>query len=116
MAFRHLTRNLFQFAKLANTNINQRLYSSIQHSYRYQPLIVNQHSVSIRTFSSLKTNDNAYRDLDTFLQKEIQLEKSAQKHPNSLPTIPNFQVNVAKYSHDIRYRIVFCRYKLMVQK
>ncbi|CAF1009195.1 unnamed protein product [Adineta ricciae] len=92
MAFRHLTRNLFQFGKLANTNINQRLYSSIQHSYRYRPLIVNQHYVSIRAFSSLKTNDNAYRDLDTFLQKEIQLEKSAQKHPNSLPTIPNFQV------------------------
>jgi hypothetical protein len=40
----------------------------------------------------VQTNDNAYRDLDVFLQKEIQLEKSAQKHPSKLPDIPDFQV------------------------
>jgi hypothetical protein len=46
----------------------------------------------MRSFSSVQTNDNAYRDLETFLQKEIQLEMTAQKHPSKLPTIANFQV------------------------
>ncbi|CAF3380832.1 unnamed protein product [Rotaria sp. Silwood1] len=86
MAFRNLTRSLFQFTKL--TNVNQRLYSSIQRKSCH----ITQRYVPIRTFSSVQTNDNAYRDLDTFLQKEIQLEKSAQKHPSKLPIIPNFQV------------------------
>ncbi|CAF2391513.1 unnamed protein product [Rotaria sp. Silwood2] len=86
MAFRNLTRSLFQFTKL--TNINQRLYSSIQRK-SYQ---ITQCYAPIRTFASIQTNNNAYRDLDTFLQKEIQLEKSAQKHPSQLPIIPNFQV------------------------
>ncbi|UJR35801.1 hypothetical protein I4U23_028549 [Adineta vaga] len=90
MAFRCVTRNLFQLAKLTTTNINQRLYSSIQNSHRSLAII--QRSLPIRTFSSLQTNDNAYRDLDTFLQKEIKLEKTAQKHPSNLPDISNFQV------------------------
>jgi complement component 1 Q subcomponent-binding protein len=86
MAFRNLTRNLFQFAK--RTNINQRLYSSIQ---QHQKFAITQHYVPIRRFSSVQTNDNAYRDLDTFLQKEIQLEKSAQKHQSALPDIQDFK-------------------------
>jgi len=91
MAFRHLTRNLFQIAK--RTNINQRLYSSIQQQQQqHRKFEIVQRYFPIRTFSSVKTNDNAYRDLDTFLQKEIQLEKSAQKYPSKLPTIENFQV------------------------
>ncbi|CAF0805410.1 unnamed protein product [Rotaria sordida] len=90
MAFRNFTRSLFQFTKLTN-NTNQRLYSSIQRK-SYQTFKITQRYMPIRTFSSIQTNDNAYRDLDTFLQKEIQLEKSAQKHPSKLPTIPNFQV------------------------
>jgi len=90
MAFRNLTRNLFQFAK--RTNINQRLYSSIQQQQQYRKFQITQRYIPIRTFSSVQTNDNAYRDLDTFLQKEIQLEKSAQKHQTKLPIIPNFQV------------------------
>jgi hypothetical protein len=93
MIFRNLTRSLFQFAK--RTNINQRLYSSIQYQQRqqqYRIFELTQRYFPIRTFSSIQTNDNAYRDLDTFLQKEIQLEKSAQEHPNKLPNISDFQV------------------------
>jgi hypothetical protein len=90
MFFRHLTRSVFQFAK--RTNINQRLYSSIQQQQQYRKFEITQRYFPIRTFSSVQTNDNAYRDLDTFLQKEIQLEKTAQKHPSKLPTISDFQV------------------------
>jgi hypothetical protein len=94
MAFRHLTRTLCQFAK--RTNINQRLYSSIQQQqqqqYQYRRFDITQRYIPMRTFSSVQTNDNAYRDLDVFLQKEIQLEKSTQKHPSKLPDIPDFQV------------------------
>lgn len=89
MAFRHVTRNLFQFAKL--TNINQRLYSAVQRQ-SFKNVQITQKYFPLRTFSSVQMNDNAYRDLETFLQKEIQLEKSAQKHPTKLPSIPNFQV------------------------
>jgi len=87
MAFRNLARNLFQVAK--RTNFNARLYSSFQHGFVRMP---KQSSMPIRTFSSVQTNDNAYRDLETFLQKEIQLEKSTQKHPNKLPTLGDFQI------------------------
>ncbi|CAF0915483.1 unnamed protein product [Adineta steineri] len=90
MAFRNLTRSLFQLTK--RTNINQRLYSSIQYSQQYRKFEITQRYFSIRKFSSIQTNDNAYRDLDTFLQKEIQLEKTAQKHPTQLPNIQDFQV------------------------
>jgi hypothetical protein len=90
MAFRNLTRNLFQFVK--RTNINQRLYSSIQQRQVCRKIQITQHYFPIRTFTSVQTNDNAYRDLDTFLQKEIQLEKSAQQHASKLPNIPDFQV------------------------
>jgi complement component 1 Q subcomponent-binding protein len=90
MAFRHLiTRTLCQFVK--RTNINPRLYSSIQQP-QYRRLELIQRYVPIRTFSSVQTNDNAYRNLDVFLQKEIQLEKSTQKHPSNMPNIPDFQV------------------------
>jgi len=88
MFIRHLTRSVFQFAK--RTNINQRLYSSIQQQ-QYRKFEITQRYFPIRTFSSIQTNDNAYRDLDTFLQKEIQLEKTAQKHPSKLPNISDFQ-------------------------
>ncbi len=91
MAFRNLTRSLFQFAK--RTNINQRLYSSIQQpKQQYRKFQLTQTYFPIRTFSSIQTNDNAYRDLDTFLQKEIQLEKSSQTYPSKLPAIQDFQV------------------------
>lgn len=92
MFFRQLTRSVFQFAK--RTNINQRLYSSIQQQQQqqYRNFKITQRYFPIRTFSSIQTNDNAYQDLDTFLQKEIQLEKTAQKHPSKLPNISDFQV------------------------
>jgi hypothetical protein len=91
MAFRTLARNLFQFAK--RTNINQRFYSSIQRSQSYRKFEITQRYFPIRTFSSVQTNDNAYRDLDSFLQKEIQLETTAQKHQSKLPNISDFQVD-----------------------
>ena len=95
MFFRNLTRNLFQFAKLTNTN--QRLYSSIQ-QYQCRNSELARRYFPIRTFSSVQTHDN---DLGVFLQKEIQLEKQAQKYPNKLPSIPDFQVNFILFS-------VFC--------
>ena len=95
MFFRNLTRSLFQFAKL--TNINQRLYSSIQ-QYQCRNSELARCYFPIRTFSSVQTHDNAYRDLGVFLQKEIQLEKQAQKYPSKLPNIPDFQVNFILFS------------------
>ena len=93
MAFRHVTRNLTRF--IQTTNISSRLFSSITHqprtvsqSYKFVPSYG-----QIRSLSSTQTNLNAYRDLETFLQKEIQSEKSLQKHSTNLPTISNFQVN-----------------------
>ena len=95
MAFRHLTRNFFQCVK--QTHLHSRFFSTIQ---RTQPLrrcdLIQQH-LPIRAFSSVQTNANAYRDLETFLQKEIQLEKSAQQHPSKLPTITGFQVSSFEY-------------------
>jgi hypothetical protein len=91
MSFRHLGRSLFQLAK--RTTIHPRFYSSIQHSHRYGKCEL----TPIRAFSSLQTNDNAYRDLKTFLQKEIQSEKSAQKHPSNLPNIADFQVGARRF-------------------
>jgi len=116
MFFRHLTRSVFQFAK--RTNINQRLYSSIQQQQQqqYRKFEITQRYFPIRTFSSIQTNDNAYHDLDTFLQKEIQLEKTAQKHPSNLPNIQDFQV----YFYFIYFSFFFIsfifRYKPKVQK
>lgn len=105
MAFRNLTRSVFQLAK--RTNINQRLYSSIQNpAQHYRKFEITQRYVPIRTFSSVQTNDNAYRDLDTFLQKEIQLEKTAQKHPSNLPNIPNFEVEFFVSFFKYLFRII----------
>jgi len=53
----------------------------------------NQRFIPFRSFSSVQTNDDAYGDLSKFLDKEVQLEKSAQKHPNKLPKITGFEVN-----------------------
>lgn len=101
MAFRHLTRNLLRLVK--PTNVNSRFFSSVQHqSLRCQTFNLVPRYTSLRSFSSVQTNDNAYRDLETFLQKEIQLEKTAQKHPTQLPNIANFQVSwclPADHSH-----------------
>ena len=92
MAFRQITRTLFRCVNASN--IRPALLTNVQ----FQPSLFNRTqpilgSVAIRNFSSVKTNDDVYRDIETFLQKEIQLEKGAQKHPNQLPQIDNFQVN-----------------------
>ena len=91
MALRNLTRTFCQLAK--RTNINHRLFSSIQGQQQplYRKLNLIQSYVPIRTFVSREANVNAYGDLNTFLQKEIQLEKTAQKHPDQIPNIPGFQ-------------------------
>ncbi|CAF1394097.1 unnamed protein product [Adineta steineri] len=87
MAFRNLTRGLFQLAN------NRRLYSSISQQIFLRKSIVNQQRfIPFRSFASLQTNDDAYKDLNKFLEKEIQLEKTAQKHPSKLPKIQDFEV------------------------
>lgn len=91
MALRNLTRTFCQLAK--RTNINQRLFSSIQGQQQpfYRKLNLIQPYIPIRTYVSREANVNAYGDLNTFLQKEIQLEKTAQKHPDQIPSIAGFQ-------------------------
>ncbi|UJR10219.1 hypothetical protein I4U23_014432 [Adineta vaga] len=87
MAFRNLTRGLFQLVT------HRRLYSSISRQiFTRKPIAVNQRFLPFRSFSSVQTNDDAYKDLSRFLEKEIQLEKSAQKHPSKLPNIQGFEV------------------------
>ncbi|CAF1546187.1 unnamed protein product [Adineta ricciae] len=87
MAFRGLTRGLFQLVT------HRRLYSSISTQvFARKPIVTNQRFLPYRSFSSVQTNEDAYQDLNRFLDKEIQLEKSAQKHPSTLPTIQGFQV------------------------
>ena len=95
MAFRRLTRNFFQCVK--QTHLHSRFFSTIQRTQPLRRCDLTQHCLSIRAFSSVQTNANAYRDLETFLQKEIQLEKSAQQHPSKLPAIAGFQVSSFEY-------------------
>ncbi|CAF2540722.1 unnamed protein product [Rotaria sp. Silwood2] len=84
MAFRNLTRGLFQIVT------NRRFYSSIQQQiFIRKPILTNQQFLS---FSSVIIQNDAYKDLNKFLEKEIQLEKSAQKHSSQLPTIQGFEV------------------------
>jgi hypothetical protein len=84
MALRSLTRGLFQVVT------NRRLLSSIQPQNFIRKSIFNNQS--FRAFSSVQINGDAYKDLNEFLKKEIQLEKSAQKHPSNLPKIQGFEV------------------------
>jgi hypothetical protein len=86
MAFRSLTRGLFQLVT------HRRLYSSIQQQVCVRKSVFNERFIPFRPFSSVQTNENAYGDLSRFLDKEIQLEKSAQKHPSKLPKIQGFEV------------------------
>lgn len=83
MALRTLTRGLFQLA------MNRSFYSSIQ-----KPVLNNIRLKPFRAFSSIQTINDAYKDLSRYLEKEIQLEKSAQKHPSKLPTITGFEVSL----------------------
>lgn len=78
MAVRHLARSLLRCVTTSNIQIRNRILPS--------------QISSIRCFSSAQTDQNAYRDLQLFLQKEIQLEKKVQKHPQNLPEISNFEV------------------------
>lgn len=76
MALRYITRNLFQM--VTNRTIQRQIFHPEK---------------SFRSFASLQTNNGeAYRDLNRFLEKEIQLEKNAQKHPSQLPKIPGFNI------------------------
>lgn len=85
MAFRSLTRGLFQMVR------HRAFYAPIQQQMFVPKPIV--HQPIFRTFAAVQpTNGNAYKDLTEFLQKEIQLEKSAQQHPSTLPKIEGFEV------------------------
>ncbi|CAF1237925.1 unnamed protein product [Rotaria magnacalcarata] len=87
MSLRNLTRGLFQLA------MHRRFYSSIQQQVFTRKLVVNnQRFTSVRSFSSIQTNENVYKDLNQFLDKEIQLERVTQKHPSNLPAIQGFEV------------------------
>lgn len=87
MALRNLTRCLFQVAT------HRRFYSSIpQQIFNRKPMWNNQRFPPLRSFSSAQSTENPYKDLNEFLQKEISLEKGAQKHPSNLPTIEGFEV------------------------
>ncbi|CAF1148148.1 unnamed protein product [Rotaria sordida] len=84
MAFRNLTRGVFQIVT------NRRFYTAIQQQiFIRKPIINNQ---QFRQFSSVTIHNDAYKDLSKFLDKEIQLEKTAQKHSSQLPTIQGFEV------------------------
>ena len=41
----------------------------------------------------MQTNVDAYRDLNQFLEKEVKLEKSAQRHPSQLPKVQGYEVS-----------------------
>lgn len=84
MAFRSLTRGLFQLAR------HRALYVPIQQQVFVRTPVL--HQPIYRTFAAVQTNGNAYKDLTQFLEKEIQLEKSAQKHPSGLPKVEGFEV------------------------
>lgn len=75
MALRYLSRSLMQVVK-HRVNI-----PTIQRSF-----------IPIRSFASTQNNNDVYRDLNEFLGKEIQLEKSAQKHPSKLPIVKGFDI------------------------
>jgi len=96
MAFRNLTRSFLQLAQRRPIMISggyHRFFSSMQQQQQQHlnPLRF-QRCLPTRSFSSIQTNDDAYRDLSTFLEKEIKLEKTAQKHPSKMPKIEGFEV------------------------
>jgi hypothetical protein len=95
MAFRNLTRGLFQLA------VHRRFCTSIQSQVILRKPTLTQYMLPYRSFSSMQTNDNAFRDINRFLDKEIPLEKSAQKHPSKLPTIQGFEVRHMQSMHHV---------------
>jgi hypothetical protein len=108
MAFRSLTRGLFQLVN------KPRLYSTIQKQIIVRkPILYNQKFLPFRTFSAVQTNEDAYKDLNRFLEKEIQLEKSAQQYPSQLPKIQNFEVIISHFSLK---NLLFLRFKTKVRK
>jgi len=90
MALRNLTRGIFQIAQ----RTGPRMFSMKSHQklFVHQPITAIPRYLPSRMFSSVQTNEDAYRDLSTFLDKEIKLEKTAQKHPSKLPKIEGFEV------------------------
>ena len=79
MALRSLTRGLFQL-------VRHRAFIAPIQQQMFVPKPI------FRTFAAVQpTNGNAYKDLTQFLEKEIQLEKSAQQHPSALPKIEGFE-------------------------
>lgn len=86
MAFRNLTRAVFQFGA------QRRLLSVINRPVFQLKPTMPSNTMIFRSFASAANTENAYRDVNEFLHKEIQLEKSMQKHPNNLPQIKGFEV------------------------
>lgn len=107
MAFRSLTRGLFQLVT------HRRVCSTIFNRTALMPRAIV--AMPMRSFASMQNNDDAYGDLSRFLDKEIQLEKSAQKHPSKLPTISGFEVRYDR-SFDPIDRLVHFRCKPKVPK
>lgn len=87
MAFRSLTRGLFQLVT------HRRFYSSVQQHVSFRKPLFTQGMLPYRSFASMQTNADAYRDLNQFLDKEVKLEKSAQRHPSQLPKVQGFEVS-----------------------
>lgn len=88
MAFRNLTRGLFQVV------VHRRMYSSMQRQLFSPKPVVARSFLPFRSFASAQKTEDAYKDLNQFLEKEIQLEKTAQKHPSTLPKVAGFESQV----------------------
>ncbi|CAF1068943.1 unnamed protein product [Didymodactylos carnosus] len=104
MAFRSITRSFVQLAQRTRTStlstaLTHRNYSVNAEVYnRYNTLFHQKQQSFMRCMiarsmsNTVKAHNNAYQDLNAFLDKEIKLEKQAQKHPSKMPKIEGFEV------------------------
>jgi hypothetical protein len=92
------------------------LYSTIQQQFvARKPVLYNPKFLPFRAFSAVETNENAYKDLNQFLGKEIQLEKSALQYPSNLPKIQGFEVFISFVIFSLFKNLLF-RFKTKVRK
>ncbi|CAF0745766.1 unnamed protein product [Didymodactylos carnosus] len=73
-------------------SIKSNVYSSYNTLFHQRQRSIMKDIVARSSSATAQTHTNAYQDLSSFLNKEIKLEKEAQKHPSEMPNIVGFEV------------------------
>jgi hypothetical protein len=92
------SRLVYNSLKNATKSSNSLVQTALKSSFKpsLANAILRTESVSVRTFSSsisqMNAQSNGLKDLTSFLNKEIELEKEARKHKGQLPKVSGFDV------------------------